>query len=253
MKLSPIENILKKTMLVFLIFSSAMLTSCTSYRNVERIGDLPILDPSEDYPEYIIKPGDNIDVKFFYSQDLNDNVTVRPDGKISLQIIDDVKVAGLTVSQVDKRLTKMYKKKLPDDANVSVILKSSSSQRIYLAGEVGRPGEYDLKHNLTILQAVTAAGGFRDSAKRSAVLIVRQEETKKPKVFLAKLRDKDIINKGNSPAYNILHPRDIIIVPKSNVAKAGLFMDQHLRDILRFNGFSAGVSGIYELNGSTTR
>lgn len=242
---------LRKLAMLSCISLSMGLTACTSYENVPLVRDLKILQPS-DYHEYIIQPGDNIDVKFFYSQDLNDNVTVRPDGDISLQLIDDVQVAGLTVSELDTRLTKMYRGKLPDGADVSVIMKSFSDQRIYITGEVARPGEYDLKHKLTILQAVTAAGGFNDSAKRDAVLLIRQEEEDAPKVFLVRLKDEDLIKTGESGTYNMLQPRDTIIVPKSNIAKVDLFMDQYVRDVLRFNGFSAGISGVYELNNKDT-
>lgn len=246
-----LKNKVKRSTTLALFLSGAALSSCTSYDNVSTISSLPILQPS-DYPEYILQPGDNLDIKFFYSPDLNDNITVRPDGNISLQLIDDVQAAGLTVQELDNRLTRKYRGKLPEGADVSVIVKDFSDERIYITGEIARPGEYPLKHKLTILQAVAAAGGFNDSAKRDAVLVIRQQEEDAPKVFLAQLQDDDLLKMGDGGTYNMLSPRDIIVIPKSNVSKVDLFMDQYVRDILRFNGFSAGVSGVYELNNKDT-
>ncbi|MEZ5813131.1 MAG: polysaccharide biosynthesis/export family protein [Alphaproteobacteria bacterium] len=224
-----------------------LLSSCANYSSVSKLRTPKILAPSQ-YPEYIIQPGDTLDVKFFYSPDLNDNITVRPDGKISLQLVDDVQAAGLTVQELDDSLTRKYNRVIADGADVSVIVKDFSSQRLYITGEVTRPGEYPLRYRQTILQAVAAAGGFLDTAKRDAVLVIRQQNDDPPEVFLAELQDGDLVKSGDKAAYHLLYPRDIIVVPKSNVAKVDLFMDQYVRDILRFNGFSAGVSGVYELN-----
>lgn len=227
--------------------SCSLLVGCTHYNNVSPLGEVQILKPTE-LPEYIIQPGDNIDVKLFYSQDLSDNVTVRPDGYISLQLVDDIRAAGLTARQLDEELTQLYAEKLSDQPEVSVIVKAFSDQRVYVAGEVLRSGEFELKNKMTILQAVTAAGGFLDTAKRDAVLVLRQQESNPPQVFLASLTDQNLTEIGKNGTYSLLMPRDIIYVPKSNVAKVDLFMDQYVRDILRFNGFSAGVSGVVELN-----
>lgn len=237
----------KKPVALSVMLLSGLLASCTSYDNVPMVETLPFTQHSE-YAPYILQPGDNIDVKFFYSPDLNDNVTIRPDGYISLQLIDDVLAAGLTVQELDKRLSKKYRGKLPDGADVSVIVKDFSDERIYILGEVLRNGEYPLKHKLTILQAIAAAGGFNDDAKRDAVLVVRQQEEDAPKVFLAELKDEHLLDMSKDGKYNVLFPRDIIIVPKSNIAKVDMFMDQYVQDILRFNGFNAGISGVYELN-----
>ena len=223
------------------------ISSCTSYDHVDSISIAPYALSDSGY-KYIIQPGDTIEVKFFYSQDLNDNVLVRPDGNISLQLVDDVYAAGLTVGELDKKLTKLYSNKLPDGADVSVIMRGFSDERVYISGEVSNPGEYDLKHKLTALQAITSAGGFTDDSKRDAVLLIRQREENIPDVFLIKMKDIDITTLGKGNTYTYLYPRDIVYVPKSNVAKVDLFMDQYVRDVLMFNGVSAGVTGIVELN-----
>lgn len=242
---------MKARMGLLALVSCSALTGCAHYNTVPSFGEVQILKPTE-LPEYVIQPGDNIDVKLFYSQDLSDNVTVRPDGHISLQLVDDVRAAGLTARQLDEELTQLYAEKLSDQPEVSVIIKAFSDQRVYVAGEVLRSGEFELKNKMTILQAVTAAGGFLDSAKRDAVLVLRQQENNPPQVFLASLTDQNLTEVGKKGTYTLLMPRDIIYVPKSNVAKVDLFMDQYVRDILRFNGFSAGVSGVVELNNKDT-
>lgn len=247
MKFMYKQDRFKRLLTVALAMMTGLISACTNYGDVPTIESMPFTK-HEDYPAYILQPGDNIDVKFFYSPDLNDNVTIRPDGGISLQLIGDVHAAGLTVQELDSRLTKKYRGKLPDGSDVSVIVKDFSDERIYVLGEVVQSGEYPLKHKLTVLQAIATAGGFNNSAKRDAVLIVRQQEEDAPRVYIAELKDENFLNMSNEGTYNMLYPRDIIIVPKSNIAKVDMFMDQYVQDVLRFNGFSAGISGVYELN-----
>lgn len=200
-------------------------------------------------PEYVMQPGDNIDVKFFYSSDLNENVTIRPDGRISLQLVDDVTAAGLTPSELDDELTKLYTKKLPEKPDVSIIVKQFADNRIYVTGEVAEPGERALKSNMTAYQAIAASGGFRDTAGRDTVVIIRQDKDGNSAVMKADLSDSSLSSTDKSVEANVhLLPRDVVYVPKSGIAKADLFVDQHVRQLLLFNGISAGVSGVYELN-----
>lgn len=230
-----------------LAFCISLGGCAAQYSHVESVGKVEILRPTQ-LAEYKIQPGDILDVKFFYSPELNENVTVRPDGRISLQLVDDVMAAGLTIAELDAALTSRYSAKLPSEADVSVIAKHFADQRIYITGEILRGGELDLKNQMSILQAVSAAGGFTTDANRDTVLVIRQQDYEKPKVLLAKLGDTSVSNSGEEGTYAMLMPRDIIYIPKSGIAKVNLFMDQYVRDMLLFNGFSAGLTGVYELN-----
>ncbi len=225
------------------------LAGCSSFGHVQRISEVKDAIPLRDgpAPEYRIEAGDMVDVKFFYSPDLNENVTVRPDGRISLQLIDDIMAEGLTGSELDEELTRRYTKLLPDKPDLSVIVKGFGDARIYVTGEVADPGEKPLKNRITAFQAVASAGGFRDTAARDTVLVIRQDRDGNSAVMRADLSDGNIAAK-NGEAHVRLMPRDVVYVPKSGIAKADLFVDQHIRQLLLFNGISTGISGVYELN-----
>jgi len=95
---------------------------------------------------YIIQAGDQLDIKFFYNPELNDSVTVRPDGKISLQLVDEVQAAGQTPAQLDDFLTEKYAKELRKPV-ITVIVKSFASQRVYVGGEVNRQVLWPLRRH----------------------------------------------------------------------------------------------------------
>lgn len=237
--------ILRPLLLSFVLLG---IFGCTTYNNrLEPLALVPFPAP-KDVPEYKIKPGDTLDVKFFYSPDLNETVTVRPDGRISLQLIDDVLVSGFSATAVDQILTRRYGQKLPDTPDISVIVRSFSDQRIYIAGEVRTPGEFELKNKMSLFHAITAAGGFTDDANRGSVLIIRQQGRGDPVAYVASLSDSDLPQVAQNGVYAPLMPRDIVYVPKSGIAKVNLFMDQFVHETLLFNGFSAGFTGVYELN-----
>ena len=219
---------------------------CSGFSHIRPVSELPLL--SEQSGDYIINPGDTLDIKFFFSPDLNETVTVRPDGKIALQLVDDVMAAGLTPEELDDELTQRYRKKLPDQPDISVIMRGFGDQRVYVTGEVGNAGEFELKNKMTIFQAVTAAGGFLDTARRGSILVIRQDHPEMSNVYRANLSNDGIENIAVASAHAYLMPRDIVYVPKSDIAEVNLFMDQFIRDTLLFNGFNLGVSGVYELN-----
>ena len=102
---------------------------------------------------YVIHAGDQLDIKFFYNPELNESVTVRPDGKISLQLVDEIQAAGLQPSELDQRLTELYSHELKKPV-LTVIVRSFTGQRVYVGGEVNRQGLITLQPGLTALQAV---------------------------------------------------------------------------------------------------
>ncbi len=199
-------------------------------------------------PAYRIAPGDVLDIKFFYTPDLNETVTVRPDGRISLQLVDDANAAGLTPSELVHDLTARYAKKLPDKPDLSVLLRGFENQRIYVTGDVRTPGEYPLKGNLTVLQAVATAGGFVDTARPDSVLLIRKTMGAPAKVYRVNLSDPMLDPDTQGGGLALLAPTDVVYVPRSGVAQANLFVDQYIRKLLLLNTINLGISGIYELN-----
>ncbi len=229
------------------VLSSLLLAACAA--NYAQVMPLPA-DDAAGAAHYKIEPGDVLTVKFYYTKDLSESVTVRPDGMISLQLVDDVKAAGLTPAQLDEKLTDLYIDKIPDKPDISVIVREFSDNRIYVAGEVTRPGELGLKNKMTVLQAITAAGGFKDTANRHTILVVRQDENGLSNVYRLDLSGAGLANaaKDGSGVNGRLRPRDTVFVVKSGIAEADLIMDQFVRQLLLFNGVSLGVMGTYELH-----
>ncbi len=186
-------------------------------------------------PEYRIQPTDEMDIKFFFNPELNETVIVRPDGKISLPVVDDVQAAGLTPSELDALLTQIYSQELRKPM-VTVMLKTFTAQRVYVGGEVGRPGVVELKPGMTALHAVMDAGGFLDTAKPSAVIIIRSgPETDAPipiRVDLEQSIDGDTTTGDIS-----LQVFDVVYVPKSAIANVNLFVKQYIQGALMFRGW----------------
>jgi protein involved in polysaccharide export with SLBB domain len=176
--------------------------------------------------EYRIGIGDQLDIKFFYNPDLNEQVTVRPDGRISLQLIPEIVVSDLTPAALTKLLTEGYSKDLRQP-QVTVIVRGFGSQRVYVDGEVARPGMIPILGLMTALEAISQAGGMKDSARQREVLIIRRGAENKPLAFSVDLKNA---RDGTDLGQNVsLAPYDIIYVPRSRVANVNLWVDQYLR------------------------
>lgn len=177
---------------------------------------------------YVLQPGDNIDIKFFNNPELNENVTIRPDGIITLQLVDEVQASGLTPMQLDRSLTEKYGAHL-QQAMISVIMKSFAGQRMYVGGEVHAPSEIHPVGMINALQAIVNAGGFKDDADLENIVIVSRGADKRP---LAKIVDLKKALKGEVPesAYT-LRPYDIVYVPKTRLAATDQFMS-HIYNLI---------------------
>jgi len=224
--------------------STFLLFACASNQGMQQA---PAGPPGPPAPTaYVIQPGDSLDVKFFYNPELNESVTVRPDGKISLQLVDEVQASGLTPAELDEILTKRYSHELKKPA-IAVIMRSFTRQRVYVGGEVNRQGIIDLTTGMTALQAVIDAGGFKETALPEGAIIIRKGPDKRPVPLRADLH-KALY--GKSPESRIpLKPYDIVFVPKSAIAKANKFVNQYIERLLLFKGVSFGFS--YEVHGDT--
>jgi protein involved in polysaccharide export with SLBB domain len=229
-----------KTMIVWIAATTFFFASCAT-RQPAMTGQSPMPDLAAPVPqEYIIQPGDQLDVKLFYNPELNETVTVRPDGKISLQLIDEMRAAGLRPSELDAEITKEYSGELQKPL-VTVIVRSFTAQRVYVGGEVNIQGLIDLDANMTPLQAVLKAGGFKETANPKAAIIIRRGLDNKPVPIRVDL--KDALYGG---AVGYLTPQDVVYVPKTFIAEANKFVNQYIENLLLFKGVSLGFS--YELH-----
>ena len=185
------------------------------------------LPASQGHPsEYRIQPGDQMDVKLFYNPELNESVTVRPDGRISLQLAHEILAAGLTPAELIQVLKQNYAREL-DQPEITVILRNFAGQRIYVDGEVNKPALVPLSAAMTVLQSIAVAGGLKDSARTSEVVVIRRGPEGQPRVFAVDLsRVLDGTDTGQDVA---LMPFDVVYVPKSPVANVNVWIDQYLR------------------------
>jgi len=201
---------------------------------------------------YRIQAGDQLDIKFFYNKDLNEQVTVRPDGRISLQLVKSVVAAGLTPEQLTDRLTKAYATHLKDP-EITVIVRSFSSQRIYVDGEVGKPGLIPLTGPTTVRQAISQAGGFLYTGNPTDVLLIRRGPENQT---LAMMLNMQKVLDGTDLSQDIyLKPFDIVYVPKSAITNANLWIEQYLTRMVPRIGFTAAYpvgSGILGIDTTST-
>lgn len=192
-------------------------------------------------------PGDVIEVKYRFWPELDDQQTVRPDGKISLQLIDEVEVKGLTPEELDTRLTELYASKLKNP-DITVIVRSLANQNIYVGGEVVNPGLIPLQGNLTALQAVINAGGFTEGAKPEEAIVIRKGPENRPVPIRV---DLDEAIYGNNGGGNLmLQASDVVYVPKTAIAKANKFVNQYIERLLLIRGASLGFG--YELHSESS-
>jgi polysaccharide export outer membrane protein len=168
------------------------------------------------YPRYKIGSGDTFDVNFELSPEFNQTVTVQPDGFITLRSVGDVNVAGQTVPQLTQTLKQAYAKIL-NDPLIVVMLKDFEKPYFIADGQVGHPGRYDLRGDVTLAEAIAIAGGFTDAAKHSQVLLFRRvsDEWVEAKV----VNIKQMLKNGNLHEDPHLHPGDMLVVPKNTLSK----------------------------------
>jgi len=178
--------------------------------------DAPIAPFGTRYPRYKIGSGDSFDVSFELSPEFNQTVTVQPDGFVTLRGVGDVNVAGQTVPELGQTLKTAYGKIL-NDPQIVIMLKDFEKPYFIADGQVGHPGKYDLRGDVTVTEAVAVAGGFTDAAKHSQVLLFRRisDEWTDAKVINVKKMLKD----GNLHEDMHLHPGDMIVVPKNTLSK----------------------------------
>jgi protein involved in polysaccharide export with SLBB domain len=214
-----------KTRSLILLVVSFTLVCCGPYsKNAVTVGAPgTILPPMPQ--EYRISIGDKINVKLFYNPDLNQEVTVRPDGKISLMLVHEINAVGLTTSELTTQLTENYGRYL-QQPEVAVVVSAFAGQRVFVGGEVLQAGVKELVGPTTVLQAIAMAGGFKDSARTDEVIVVRRDENNKP--FSIALDTRKAM-KGVDLAQDIyVQPYDLVIVPRSNIADVDLWVQQYI-------------------------
>ncbi len=159
--------------------------------------------------DYIIGPEDVLSVVYWFEKDLSTDVSVRPDGKISMPLLNDIQAAGLTPSQLRQYLFEESKRFI-QDPNVSVVVKQINSRKAFITGEVNRPGPYPLISPTTVLQLIATAGGLKDYARSKNIVIVRNSNGQ---TTTFPFNYKEVVSSKNLRQNIELKPGDTVIVP----------------------------------------
>ncbi|HVV31724.1 MAG TPA: polysaccharide biosynthesis/export family protein [Vitreimonas sp.] len=179
-------------------------------------------------PAYRFFPGDEIDVTVFSAPELTRSVTVAPDGRVSLPLIEPVRAAGLTADELHDALVAAYADQLRQP-ELSVTARSFASRQVFVGGEVARPGIYEMPANIDAFQAVMLAGGFLPSARRGDVLVLSRT------TGAQQVTQVDLSPRAMRRGFPDAHPLsryDVVYVPRSGIAQINLFMQQYVRDAL---------------------
>jgi polysaccharide biosynthesis/export protein len=160
-------------------------------------------------PGYVIGPLDVLEILFWRDKDLSAEVVVRPDGRISLPLLNEVEAGGLTPEQLRFRVLENAKR-FVEDPTATVIVKQINSRNVFIMGEVQKPGTYPLGGPTSVLQLIAVAGGLSEFAARDEIVVLRtvEGETERHRV------NYNAVLKGNDLKQNLqLQPGDTVVIP----------------------------------------
>lgn len=226
-----------------------LLSACGAPINVPLLApeEIPHLEAAGNFPHriYRIEPGDSLQIRYTFHHEMNQEVIVQPDGKITATLVGEVAAAGMTTAALEKLLVGQTSDRLLNP-EVVVSISRFAERNIYIGGEVGKPGIVPYQKGLSPLQAIIAAGGFKDTAQPESVILIRTGGSDN-NIVSRRLNLTEAITDGiKEPIY--LAPHDVVFVPKSAIADVNLWVQQHITDII--GPFFRGVGGTmgYRLN-----
>lgn len=162
-----------------------------------------IVPPSD----YRIGVADELTISVWHEPEFSQSVVVRPDGMITLPLLNDIKIQGLSTIEAQRLLTEKMKS-LVNDPQVTVIVRAINSRKVWLVGNVGRQGVFPLIDRKTVLELISEAGGLGPFAKAHSIYILRQHNGKKERIGFD--YKKAVTGKGSNP---VLEPGDMVVVP----------------------------------------
>lgn len=234
------SNRLKALVSLFLIMLvSACASSDKSHIQKAPTYVHPELQKIGELPPYKIQIGDIIEVKFFYNDEFNQEIIVRPDGRISTAAVQSVKAAGRTPDDLGDQLTQMYKVHLKEP-HLSVLVKSYVPTRIYIIGDIKKPGEYEsLRPNPSLLETIARAGDIAPTADGDQILIVRKNYVAQPTFYLASYND---VVEGINPLADVqLTSGDVVYISQTPIDNFYEIYTRYVKGIMPA-GFGFGYS-----------
>lgn len=178
---------------------------------------------------YRLNAGDVIELTFFYNPELNQKVQIRPDGRVSLPLIGEVQLAHKNVPIVINELDEQYKKAGVKTPAINLQIASFANQKIYVGGEVLRPGPIPMPGELTVMDAVMEAGGIKHTGKTTEVVLIRNGGEAGAIRRLISIRAEN--GTVSEAANTVLLPFDVILVPETKIAQADRWVDQYIRQL----------------------
>ena len=163
--------------------------------------------PSAD--EYVIGPDDVLSISFWREKDLSADVTVRPDGKVTVPLLNDVMASGRTPEQLRDAIQQMARAFL-EDPTPTVVVKEIKSRRVFITGQVEKPGPYPLNDRLTVLQLIAVAGGLKEFADGKSITVMR---TVNGRVVALPFNYRDVVRRKHLDQNVELRPGDTVVVP----------------------------------------
>jgi len=163
--------------------------------------------PSAD--EYVIGPDDVLSISFWREKDLSADVTVRPDGKVTVPLLNDVMASGRTPEQLRDAIQQLARAYL-EDPTPTVVVKEIKSRRVFITGQVEKPGPYPLNDRLTVLQLIAVAGGLKEFADGKSITVMR---TVNGRVVALPFNYRDVVRRKHLDQNVELRPGDTVVVP----------------------------------------
>lgn len=187
---------------------------------------------TEEMPPFRLGVGDKLKVKFLITREMDDDVTVGPDGYIGLRVTGRLKAEGLTIAALEQKIALASRRILNPQA-VTVSLEDAASWRVYVGGSVRAPGIYRMSDNrLNTLQAILLAGGFDPEARFGEIVLIRRSPNNRP--MLRTVNVREMIQTGSHESDVPLVPGDIVYVPRSSIAEVDLWVDQFITRVVPF-------------------
>lgn len=212
--------------------------------------DLAALTASANFPHdaYRLEPGDAIQIRYVHHPEMAQDEVIPPDRRINIKLVGEIDVSGMTTDDLEQLLVKKTSDHLKN-SEVVVSVTRFTERLVYVGGEVGRPGTLLYRKGLTPLQAVAASGGFRDTARIDSVILLRASASEQN--FIArKINLGQVVTDGVREPVP-LAPRDVIFVPRTEVADANIWVRQYIGDMIPLfrgvginAGYNLGTGGI---------
>ncbi len=224
------------TRTIFLLSLSFSSISCGPVvKDPAPLSELVDAEVTHSEAQYQIQPGDQLDIRFYLTPQLDESVTVRPDGRISLPLVNEVIAAGLSPNQLRTLLVENYASELKTP-EITVIVRSFAGQQVFVDGEVNGGGTVPLTTPTTVLQAIFTVGGFTDRAQVSEVVLIRRGPNREPLVSVLNIK-KALDGSDMSQDIRLL-PFDMVYVPKKPIVHVNIWIDQYIRrNLIRFSAF----------------